>query len=793
MRLFSAAPGLLVLLAGAGALWIYFFVISVLPEAHSRVELSGLGAEVRVVRDAAGVPGILGETEQDVAMVLGYVMAQDRLWQMDYLRRASQGRLAEILGPEYLDQDHIMRIARIGESEQKRTDRISEDQRRWLESFLRGVNSYISTHAGKLPLEFSLLEYKPEPFSLKDLLELMHSIAWETSPAPRVDPVLVRILARLGKERALGLFPGDPAVSRGYVPGDLEGWEPQGALFSVAVDRPGVMRLPGLRGGAVWAVGRTGTRSGNPMVGFSAYQVLSAPGFWYRARLATQDFHLAGAFFPGLPVAVSGSNQSVAWGAISCPVDDADLYIERLDSDQPKHYWKLDRWTPLRETTQAYRVKGGRSVSRTVMLTETGPIVSEAHNECALSLRWTGRDGLGFLPAFHALNRAKNGQEAKNALRELTAPALNVVWADAEGAYGIQMAGLVPVRPPGSDGVIPMPAWTSVHDWLGFIPFDHLPSATAQADAPAAVADGRPGGLEFPMFMGCYWNDELRLDRIREILGQTREHSRETFQKIEGDAVSPIARDLVPILLEAFKGTGGGDKDEESALNMLGSWDFQMQKESAGAAVFGLFFQGLAEETLRAPLGDRHFKAYTQYSPLVQRLIRKVFVQKDKSWLGAVEPEGLLRKSFSDALRRGRALLGESPSKWKWGKLHTAEFRHPLTSRSRFLEMLYHVGPVGLPGAGDSIDCGVWSALRPFQVIEGVSLRQIVDMGQPPEIVGVSPLGSSAHFFSPHYKDQTQAWADGRYFHEPVVKADIRQDGSNAVMFFPAAMKSAAR
>jgi penicillin amidase len=386
MRIFTVIPAVLILLAGAGAIWMYFFVISLLPESQSWVDTPGIAADVRVVRDSNGVPGILGEKEEDLAFVLGYVMAQDRLWQMDYMRRAGQGRLAEILGSDYLDGDHLMRTVRASRMNQAHAERLGDPERKWLQKFVQGINRYMSSHAGKLPVEFSLLEYKPELFSPDDVQAILLALAWESSPASRVDPLMTRIVSHLGKEKAKELIPTDPAAPAGVFAGDLAGWNPKGALFSRSAEGRVLGRVPGLRGGCAWAVGPGRTRSGNPMAASAVYQSLAAPDLWYRARLVAGDFHLAGAFICGVPVTLAGTNSQTAWGGISALADDADLFIEALDSNSPQNYWRVDRWRKLEERKETYRVRGGSTVYRTIQLTDTGPLVSEVDHGRAISL-----------------------------------------------------------------------------------------------------------------------------------------------------------------------------------------------------------------------------------------------------------------------------------------------------------------------------------------------------------------------------------------------------------------------
>jgi penicillin G amidase len=784
MRIFTVIPALLILMAGAGAIWIYFFALSLLPEGQSVVETPGLTADVRVVRDSNGVPGIIGHNEEDLAFILGYVMAQDRLWQMDYLRRAGQGRLAEILGHDYLESDHLMRTVTTGILAKETARRLGDQERKWLDRFVQGINKYISGHAGKLPVEFSLLEYRPTPFSSDDVHSIMLAVAWGASPAVRVDPTMTQIMGRLGKDRALSLFPTDPAASPAFVASDLIGWEPHGILFSRGSGGRASTRIPGFRGGCAWAVGKERSRSGKPLTSSAVYQVMSAPGFWYRARLVSERFSFSGAFIPGVPVAMAGNNGRMSWGAVSSLADDADLFIERLDSDEAASYWRVDRRRRIEEKTERYRVRGGSSVSRTIRLTETGPLVSDANRGRALSLRWTARDGLGFYSAFYALNRAGDREQIRAALKGMVAPCLDVVWADEGANFGIQTAGLIPVRPPDSDGILPMPAWTGVHDWIGFIPFDELPASTNPSDGYAVVADGRPGGADYPFFVSCYWNNEARRSRIKELLTQTVEQNPESSQTIQGDIFSPMAQALVPLLLKAAKpGISENDQLEQDALAALRSWDYRMAGDSNAPAVFSLFYQSLVENLFLSPLGDDLYREFSDHPPLVSRVVKKIFLENRTEWLSGVDPEHVLTKSFQAGLDRGKSSMGANLRKWKWADINAELFRHPIAARSRFLESMYQVGPLHPSGSFDSISLAGWSFSNPFTILEGVSLRQIADMTEPPQVYSASPLGSSAHFFSSHYKDQTIAWLKGRSFRDPVHTADIRKDGANTVLF----------
>jgi penicillin amidase len=687
------------------------------------------------------------------------------------------------MGSAYLDGDHLMRTVRAGGAVKEYPGSLGKNERLWIERFIQGVNKYMTSHQGKLPVEFSLLEYRPELFSPDDVTSIMLALAWESSIAGRVDPAMSLLVARLGKDRGIELLPTDPGAMSGVFANELVGWNLKGLIFSKPGTSRHTARAPAFLGGCAWVAGGSRTRSGKPIAACNVYQALSAPSFWYRARLVAGDFHLSGAFVPGVPVAIAGSSAQSTWAGVSTLVDDADLFIERVDANPPRSYWRVDRWKKIEERRETYRIRGGSSVVRDILLTETGPLVTEVEQDKALSLRWTASHGLGFYPAMYALNRARNSEEIRAALRKLSAPCLNVAWADQEGNFGTQCAGRIPVRAAESDGVLPVPAWTGVQDWGGFIPFDELPYSTNSPQNFSYMADGRPGGLDYPFFVSCYWNELPRDDRLQSLLSGSKEHQRETFQGIQVDTLSGLAKALTPVIVRVETDKPNRTRIEEETLKLLSAWDFQMGGESAAAAIFGLTHQALVEELLSRRLGEQLYDDVTAHPPLVSRILKRAFLDNRKSWLMEAGADKILVTAYEKALDRAKSRMGSDPKKWKWGEIHRVEFRHPLTARSRFLETLYHVGPVSLSGSDDTVNLAGWSMAHPFKVVEGVSLRHVGEMTDPPQAFGISPLGASAHFFSTYYKDQTSLWLSGRLFPDPIQTADIRKSGFNAVLF----------
>lgn len=768
VRFLTAIPVLVILSAGAGAIWIYFFILSLLPAGQTAIELPELTGSVQVSRDAKGVPAISGRSEQDVAAVLGYVMAQDRLWQIDYLRRASQGRLAEILGEEYLEGDVRIRTVTKPVDLDRELRGLNREEREWFRHFVRGLNTYMETHRGKLPVEFSLLEYKPEPFTETDILGIMLGLAWESSPAWKVDPVLTSLAIKLGKARGSLVVPGDPARGPVRFFSGLEDLRPTGFLFSPQDDRASLLRVPALLGGASWTVSGSKTRSGKPMLGTAVYQVLAAPGFWYRAAIKAGNLRITGSFVPGFPAAVAGSNAHCAWGAVVSPADDADLFLEKIEGDSGQRYWRIDGTRSLVKTEEEFGVKHRSKRTRDILLSDTGPLVSEPANGYAVSLRWTAFEGMGAFSALYHLNRASNGKEVRDALSGLRSPVLTVAWADRNGNHGLQTAGTIPIRSPESNGVLPAPAWTGVHDWQGAIAFNALPRVRNPSSGFTVSAGDRPDYFDYPYFMGCYWHSGARKARITELLKEPQQHSRQSFQTVQADTLSSLALELKPIIVSAAR-TVGGDPRIGQAAGILSGWDCRMAKDSAGAAIFGVFHQELLEEVFSPVMGEDLFRSFCRYGPLARAAVRAALLGGNDAWISGRDRDELIKKVFAEAVKRGVKQFGEDPALWAWGDVHRAVFYHPLTNRSKMLEMVYDVGPLKIGGSSDTVDFTAWSTSNPFTVFEGVTLRHVADMTNPPQVFGVSPLGISAHFFSQHYKDQTSAWLNNRAFPEPII------------------------
>ncbi|MGB9616594.1 MAG: penicillin acylase family protein, partial [Desulfomonilaceae bacterium] len=757
-RLFTLVPVFIVVLAGVGALWLYFSVASLLPQAESVVNIPELKAKASVARDANGIPTIIAESEEDAAILLGYVMAQDRLWQLDYLRRAGDGRLADILGKAYLPRDEVARLVRRSPGLAEDLNHLNPAQSLWLDRFVQGINRFIANHKGKLPVEFSFLDYTPEPFSRSDVNSIICAVAWDSSAAVRVDPLINRIAGKLGLAAISELLPLNPFAPDPVIPSELKGWEPNGLLFDQMTNAPQRGPINGFLGGCGWAVRPDRSASGNAMLCAVVYQELAAPPFWYRARISARDFTLAGAFIPGVPVALAGANQAMGWASVVLPIDDADLYIEHLDAEGECRYYRADGWRKCEKLEEKFTVKGGSTRNKTLLRTETGPIVSEIEKGRAMALRWTGLGGTGLFQCMYHVNRAANGADLRTAASSQVAPVFQIVWVDSSGNIGSQMAGKIPVRSAHSDGIIALPAWTGVNGWLGFVPAQDLPSATNPKQGYLVAGESASKSVLYPFLAGVYGDASARNRRISELLKGGDALDRESLARIALDTYSPWAAQLVPGLLRDLEAVHDLSESESKALTILKEWDFMMSRDSAGAAVFSLWYESFLDALLRKKVGNSFYQDLAGRSRLMALAAqKKLFHSGDAASLDN-ETQQLIRKSFRAAVAMGRKLLGDEPAKWRWGSLHKVEFQHPLAAHSSFLGALFDVGPVSVGGSWDAVRFSEWTLTPSFRETGGSSLTQLIEMSPTPVLLSSVPLGNSAHFFSSHYKNEVSAW-----------------------------------
>lgn len=797
--------GLLLTLLIAAAALLFWSTRRPFPQIDGEMTLRGLGGEVEVIRDGDGVPHIYAADPRDLFMAQGFVHSQDRFWQMDTWRHIGAGRLAEMFGEGQVETDAFIRAMGWYRLAEAQLDRASSEEREWLEAYAAGVNAYLEQRSpAELGLEYTVLNavnwsYEPEPWTPADTIVWGKVISWDlrSNIDDEIDRALM--LSVMTPEELAVWYPGYPETAPLIVEGDGPrvsgpGIDPSpveaglAALRRTAGNADLIDAMTGGGGEGLgsnsWVVDGSRSATGAPILANDPHLGIRMPSIWYQVGLhcrpkgADCPFDVAGFSFAGAPGVVIGHNDRIAWGFTNLAPDVMDLYVERVNPENPDQYEVNGEWIDMEVHTETIRVAGGDDVDVVVRATRHGPVVSDVFGRLddfsdsgldlpdpyAVALRWTAFDDEPPLTrALFGLNAAQGWDEFRTALRTFTVPAQNVVYADVDGNIGYQTPGLIPIRASG-DGRLPVAGWTDQHEWTGYLPFEELPfvfnpESGYLVTANNAVADGA-----YPHLITTDWNLGDRATRLVELLGDGGELSLNDMATFQGDTRNVTARRMTPVLLGA--GTTGLSEAERAAVDLMEGWDGDNDADSSGAAVFEAVWRRFLLSTLEDDLPeDIEIEGGARWSLAMAALAGD---PSNRFWDDRTTPED---EDLSDmvhaAWRLGVAdlveLLGDDPGDWAWGDLHTATFRNETLGESGvgLVEAIFNRGPYTTSGGFDVVNATGWTPAAGFVVDWIPSMRMIVDLGDLSRSLAVNSTGQSGHAYHGHYTDQVDPWRLG--------------------------------
>jgi penicillin amidase len=806
------ALALIGLVAAAGG---YAYVRRSLPQHSGEIAVVGLSAPVRIVRDRNSIPHIYAASENDAHFALGFVHAQDRLWQMEMNRRIAAGRLAEFLGAAAVDFDRSLRTLGVYVQAERMFLNLDVKTKTAFEAYASGVNAFLATRDRPLPPEFILLGVTPEPWRPVDSIAWGRMMAWSLSANWREE--LARFeLARTLDARQIGeLLPPYPGQAR---PDHAD----LGPLYRAVGDAMNTEKLAKLLpdGGAAtgsnnWVVAGLRSKTGKPLLANDPHLELTAPAIWYFAHLSSPGLAVIGATLPGAPGVVLGRNDRIAWGFTNTASDSQDLFIERIDPSDAKRYLTPDGSAPFVEQAGIIKVRGGDEVAITIRQTRHGPVISDALEHTGLdpksghvlALAWTGLQDDDATPrAFLEMNRARNWPEFVAGLRNFHTPQQSIVYADVEGNIGFIAPARVPLRKAANDlmGLAPAPGWLARYDWDGFAPFESLPYGFNPPDGEFASANDKIVPDDFPILLTHDWQDPFRIKRIREMLGQESHHSVESFAAMQGDVQSALAHDFLPRLLAA-PGTDGAPAAKppkndaaSAARRMLQGWDGY----SAADRPEPLIFQAWYRELTRAVYAD-------ELGPLFERYwrARAVFMQnvlQDRAGQGrwcdnvTTEPletcDALIASALGLALEDLSRRYGADMKKWRWGEPHFAKSEHrPLSKVGSQLGGLGKIFEIRKPTPGDSFTINIGhhhisDEAEPYASKHAASMRAIYDLADLDRSVYVHSSGQAGNVFSPAYDDMAERWRKVEYVPMTMAPAAIEADAAAVLILTPSAV-----
>ena len=770
--------GLLGLMVAAS--WAYG--LRALPQIEGSLRLTGIRSELRIERDANGIPTIHAASADDALFGLGFVHAQDRLWQLETHRRIGAGRLAQAFGSAALDADKFLRALGVQRAAAAQWAQASAPARAAVLAYTAGINAYLGEGLKARPPEFIILGVEPEAWTPQDTLAWAIMMAWDLGGNWTTELLRLRLaLASMPVARINELlppYPGDkPLVTADYTSLFRELKLDAKLATQALADAP----ESGVEGAGSnnWVLSGSRSETGHPLLANDPHLKLTAPALWYLARLDAPGLKVAGATMPGLPIVVLGQNEDIAWGYTNTAPDVQDLYIEHIKPDDAAKYQTPEGWASFESFDEVIHVRGGADVPLRVRATRHGPVISDAgafdgltgppqRPTHALALRWTALDAdVATLDASLAFNRAKSVDEFIAASADYAAPMQNMVVADRQGHIGMVSAGRVPVRKPENDlkGLVPAPGWDARYDWAGFVPPQATPRETDPPRGWIATANQRIHPTDYPHFITSEWAAPYRMQRIEQLLEARPKHSIASLREIQGDVLSLATLKLLPSLQEARS----AHPLAAAAQQKLAAFDGRMAAGEAAPLIFWAWVRQLTPAVFADEVGTAIWSR--SFGGRSYREALEGVLERDDAWwcddksTAAVETCAMqIDAAFTRALDELQAAHGADVARWRWGDAHIARAEHRPFSNVKALAGAFELRtPVG----GDTYTINVSrvgltadkTTGELYLGEHGPSLRALYDLGDPAESRIVHSSGQSGLPFAAGYRDFMQPWA----------------------------------
>jgi len=778
LRALRFLVAILVLAASVSLLAVWWIARATLPILDGEATLPELKQPVTVDRDRWAVPRIQAGSLEDLLIAQGYVVAQDRLWQMDILRRAAAGELSEIFGSRAMATDLQNRVLGLRPAAVKSFAAADADTRGLLEAYARGVNRYMEERREHLPVEFQALRYKPRPWTPADSLlvggymykVLTSSWEWELKRA--------QVTEKIGPELARELYVSDSPLDHPIVGVELP--EQAAPAGRKAVPSPPKKTSSGIAetqawanaartlqqfedeaefafGSNNWVVSGEHTYSGKPMLANDTHLELEVPCIWYMLHLTAPGWNVKGFALPGVPLVIIGHNERIAWGFTNNGADVQDLYIETFNPENPLEYKVNGKWVAAEIRKEMIRVKGGADLALDIAVTRHGPVVRREGTR-GYALRWAATEPGGLSFAYPWLGQARNWEEFRAAMRRVSGPAQNGVYADVDGNIGFQVAANIPVRKNGH-GEVPVPGGTDDYEWTGNIPFEELPMAFNPPGGIIATANARVVGPGYKQFLTENWMPPYRTDRIYALLSNKKKFHAQEFIAMQTDLFSLPHRMLAEHLQKAAVKHPPKDERARWLIEQLHKWNGRANEGSVEMSLLEFMRRILRKHILDAKLGDEAMYRWWRSEVFLQNVLRDRpahWLPKEFAAAGSVSDgyDQLLSWSADEAIRAmERASDSDKVGQWDWGTFMQLTILHPL-ARTGFLRRHLSIGPIAQSGSSFSVKQTGRSL--------GPAMRFVADLANLDNSLMNITMGQSGQYLSRHYRDQFPAWFEGR-------------------------------
>lgn len=778
----------------AGGFW---YVHSKQPVRQGEMTLNHLQAPVNVRYDERGVPHIKAGNETDMYRALGYVQAQDRLFQMEIMRRLARGELAEVLGPKALNTDKLFRSLRIRERGDAYVAAQDKQTPAWkaLDAYLDGINQFQDSHPS--PIEFDLLGIKKRPFTAGDTMSVAGYMAYSFAAAFRTEPLLTFVRDKLGADylkafdlgwQPQGAFGSPPALANA----DWKGLSALASLSQQALEDAGV---PQFEGSNAWVISGSRTKSGKPILAGDPHIRFSVPSVWYEAQVSAPGFELYGHHQALIPFPLLGHNRDFGWSLTMFQNDDIDLIAEKTNPANPNQVWYHGGWVDMTHTTQHILVKGEPAVTLDLRQSPHGPIVNDAlgpiTEAAPIAMWWSFLESENpILQGFYEANRADTLDKMRSAAQKIQSPGLNVVWANAKGDIAWWASAQLPIRPEGVNPGFILDGSTPQADKNGFYPFSANPQEENPARGYIVSANAQPvspTGMEIP---GYYNIPNRGRQLFKQLSDSTVKWDLDSNKKLQlgtkTDYVASVLTPLIPVLRSAVT-----DPEERALVERMAGWNGEYTLDSVGATLFNEFLFDLADSAMHDELGDGFFNSLLA-SRVVDAALPRLVADADSPWWDnrntpAKETrDDTVKLAWHITVSHLKTLYGNNADDWRWGTAHTLTHDHPL-GMQKPLDRLLNVGPFPAPGTHEvpnNLSARISQA--PWPVTYGPSTRRLIDFADPSHALGINPVGQSGVLFDEHYADQAKTYVEGGYVPEHFDEADVAGNTKQTLNLVPA-------
>lgn len=781
----------LILIIGFAGIAYYWTFYKPLPNYSATFNKPELHEPVKIFWDDFGVPHIYATNEEDLYFALGYVHAQDRLWQMTLTQMAAEGRFAEFFGKELVPYDKYQRTLGFWKTAKTiEKEALNDHERTILQAYADGVNNYVKENHNRLPIEFSLANMEPFEWNATRSIAIIRMIGWELNMSWWSEVTYSYLKGKLSPEQfdELQLHWSDDAPT---TLNDAESMKLSANLMPMLEQEMELRKLMQAEGTHVgsnaWVVDGSRTGTGFPLLAGDPHLGLDMPGKWYEVHLNLNGKNVSGATLAGVPGIVIGQNDEMAWSLTNIMADDTDFFLEVMDS-QDRGRYVVDSlstdsvsYQPFHKEREVIKVKDGDDDLLEIRYTKHGPVISDIFsdpdliNQQIISMSWTGYDISNELRALYQINWAHDFQEFKDALQYFAVPGQNFMYGDKEGNIAMYSTAKLPVR--SGDPLTLRKGWDPKDDWQGYIPQAQMPHVVNPEKGWIANANNKLTSPNYGHYLATFWEPSSRIERIEQVLTANSTVTPEIFMKLQNDSYSAFAAKITPLVTDIIRNQN--EYDFSLPLSYLENWDYKYEKSATAASIFDVFFKKLSENTLKDEFGEEAYSNFIKYENMPVRTLSG-FMKNGSSFFDNINTEtieakeNIVLKSMQDAMLFLSDSLGSEPSEWRWEQLHTITFEPPLFGTAakqpnapKTLKLIVNnilsEGPFPVVGHGMSVNNGQYDWHEPYKMVLGASIRRIVDFTDLTKIKTVLPAGQSGNPLSEHFGDQTEMWLNGRY------------------------------